>query len=371
MIKDFVHKYREKFVYDKAPMLVYWESTQACDLSCIHCRASACHEAQEGELSTWEAKKLLKQISKFGDRPPHLVITGGDPLKRDDLFHLISYGKELGINISITPAGTSKLTPYIIKAFEQIGVSSIALSLDGSNAERHDQFRRVNGSFNWTMRGIKSALDLGLSLQINTMVTAETVDDLPNILELLKSSHISRWALFFLIQTGRGSSIEGISPQESEKLLNWVCSLTESGELAFPIKTTEAHHYRRVAFERMSARGFDEEMILNSPLGHGFGIRDGNGIVFISHRGEIFPSGFLPLEAGNIRECDLVETYRDHELFTSLRNPDEFTGKCGECAYRWICGGSRARAFATHQNPLDSDALCPYQPNGSRDLVRA
>lgn len=351
----------KRFVYDKAPLLIYWEATRACDLACIHCRAEAVAQRHPLELRTKEVKRFLDQITVFGwPRLPHLVITGGDPLQRPDLFELIAYGRSLSIPISVTPAGTEQLTPAVVEQLRASGVSSLGLSLDGSNGDLHDAFRGEPGSFRWTVEGAKAARANGLPVQVNTMVTARTLDDIPAIYEVVKELGIARWALFFLISTGRGQALEGITPAESERFLNWLWRLAP--EAPFPIKTTEAHHYRRIAYLKMRSQDMTNEAILGSPVGRGFGIRDGNGIVFVSHVGAVYPSGFLPLAAGNVRRQSLVDIYRHSKLFRSLRDPDRLQGKCGRCEFRALCGGSRARAFAEGGHPLAADRLCPYQP---------
>ena len=201
----------------------------------------------------------------------------------------------------------------------------------------------------------------GIPLQVNTLVSAQTLDDIPQIYAEVRTWGITRWALFFLIATGRGEKLAEVTPAQSEQLLNWVGEIARDPATPFMIKTTEAHHYRRIMVQKMRRR-LTEEMILATPAGRGFGIRDGNGIVFISHAGQVFPSGFLPISGGNVRKTPLAEIYRDGELFQSLRDADQLEGKCGQCAFRTLCGGSRARAYAATGNPLASDPLCPYQP---------
>lgn len=351
-----------RFVYNQAPILVYWEATQSCALACIHCRAESVPFRNPFELNTDEARALLQQIAAFGGRRlPHLVITGGDPLRRPDLFELIDYGHSLGLSISVTPAGTSELTSDVIRRLKLSGIQSVALSLDGSTPERHDAFRGVAGSFQWTLDGAHALVDAGIPLQINTMVTAQTLDDIPQIYETVRDLGITRWALFFLITTGRGQGLAEVTPAQSERLLVWLGEIGRNPETPFIIKTTEAHHYRRIAVQKMR-RYLDDETILSLPVGRGFGIRDGNGIVFISHVGQVFPSGFLPLSAGNVRKQSLVEIYRDSDLFQSLRDAEQLKGKCGACPFRTLCGGSRARAYAATGDPMESDPLCPYQP---------
>lgn len=353
----------QKFLYHRAPLLVYWEATRACALACLHCRAEAVPNRHPHELSTEEARELFRQVATFAEedrRPPHIVITGGDPLERPDIYDLIAYGTELGLSMSITPAGTEQLTPAVITRLKKAGMHSLGLSLDGSSAARHDTFRGVDGSFQWTVEAIRAAEALGIPMQINTMVTAQTVDDLPAIYEYLTDFGITRWALFFLISTGRGQVLSEITPEESERLLNWCWR--RQAEAPFVIKTTEAHHFRRIAFLKMRRRGLTPQQVRRSPIGRAFGIRDGNGIVFVSHLGQVYPSGFLPHSAGSVRTQRLVDIYRDSALFRSIRDVNGFKGKCGQCEFRAICGGSRARAYAATGDPLQSDTLCPYQP---------
>ena len=353
---------RHRFVHADAPLLVYWESTQSCALACIHCRAEAVNHRNPFELNTVEARSLLEQIAAFGGRRlPHLVITGGDPLRRPDLFDLIDYGHRLGLSISVTPAGTEELTADVVAQLRGAGVESVALSLDGSTAQRHDAFRGVEGSFRWTLAGARAIAGAGIPLQINTMVTAQTLHDIPQIYETVKLLGITRWALFFLIATGRGEGVADVTPAESERLLVWLGQIARDPRTPFVVKTTEAHHYRRI-FVQKARRRLNDAEILASTAGRGFGIRDGNGIVFVSHAGQVFPSGFLPLSAGNIRRQSLVDIYRDSEIFRSLRDADQLKGKCGLCPFRTLCGGSRARAYAVTGDALESDPLCPYQP---------
>lgn len=351
------------YTFDDAPMLVYWESTQACDLACIHCRAEAVPHRSSLELSTDEAKALFRQIAEFGGRmPPHLVITGGDPLHRPDLFELIDYAVNLGVQVSVTPAGTAKLTVEMVKKLKAAGVVGLGLSLDGSTPARHDAFRQVNGSFEWTTNAARQIVAEGIPLQVNTMVCAQTLDDLPAIYDVMADIGINRWALFFLIATGRGESLQQLSPEQSEKMVHWLQDLAEDPNTPFIVKTTEAPFYRRVALERLGHGAGGAAALRQTPMGRAFGIRDGNGVVFVSHVGQVFPSGFLPIAAGNVRKQSLVDIYRNSELFRNLRNMDELAGKCGVCPYRYLCGGSRARAYAETGSVLGSDSLCVFEP---------
>ncbi len=341
----------------KAPMLIYWELTRACDLACRHCRAEAIPHRHPLELTTQEGLALLDRFLEFGEPKPHIVFTGGDPLKRPDLFDLLRASVERGFLTAITPSGTYALTREAVRRFKEVGVWMMAVSLDGSTPERHDAIRMVPGSFEQTIAAIHWAKEVGLPLQINTLVCAETYDDIPNIGRLLVDLGVDRWSVFFLVPVGRGKVLGQITPEQAEDLLHWLYDFAK--EAPFAIKTTEAHHYRRVALQRARAEGNRE---VPKRLRFGFGIRDGAGILFISHIGEIYPAGFLPIVAGNVRTHHPVEVYRKHPLFVALRDPDQYKGKCGYCEYRKVCGGSRARAYAVFGDPLEWDPLCVYQP---------
>jgi len=352
----------KKADFSRNPLLVYWEATQACALSCKHCRAEAMTFAPPGELSREESKRLLRQIVAFGEPLPHLILTGGDPLGRMDLFELIDYARTLGLEVSITPSATPALTEGAIKQLKAHGIQSLGLSLDGSDAKRHDAIRAVPGCFERTIAALQYAGRLAFPIQINTLVAEETEHDLTAIYELLKTYPIMRWSLFFLISVGRGKALRELSPQRAERLMNWVLDLVPTAP--FQIKTTEAPSYRRIALNRMLESNASASAIKSSSLYKGFQVRDGHGIIFVSSLGEVYPSGFLPLVAGNVRTKSLADIYRDSPLFRSLHFADNFAGKCRFCEVRHICGGSRARAFAHTGNPLESDPLCLYQPAG-------
>lgn len=341
------------------PLIVYWEMTQACALACRHCRAEAMPCPHPLELTHTESQDLLRQIVAFGNPLPHLILTGGDPLQRADLYELIEEATSLGLEVSITPSATNRLTAETIGKLKGNGIRSLGLSLDGSTAARHESVRGVAGCFDSTIRAAQIAAGLGLPIQINTLVCQETADDLLAIYERLKTLEIMRWSLFFLIATGRGKTLLELPPAVAEMLMNWICEISQSAP--FAIKTTEAPSYRRVAIGRMRQELSPNEYQKRA-LYQGFGIRDGNGIAFVSNTGDVYPSGFLPLPAGNVRVNSLPDLYRNAALFRSLRTPAQFKGKCGYCDYREICGGSRARAFAHSGNALDSDPVCSFEP---------
>ena len=336
--------------YSQTPLIVTWEVTQACELSCDHCRADANPDRHPDELTTAEGKQLLDQVAEFGFPRPILVFSGGDPLERPDLFELLEYAATIGLRTAVTPAPTSALTESVLDRLDDVSVRRIALSLDGATPERHDAFRGEDGSFETIRHAAEYAADIGLSVQINTTVTAETVDDLPEIADLVAEFDAVMWEVFFLVPIGRGTELEQLSPTKTEETLEWLYRNQRTA--SFRVITVEAPHYRRIArrMERDAGRG--------DPKVGSTG--DGNGFVFVSHTGSIYPSGFLPVEIGNVRRDDLVELYRNAPLLQLLRNPDQLHGPCGKCPHRTRCGGSRARAHATTGNPLASDPLCSY-----------
>jgi radical SAM protein len=350
--------------YSERPFIVIWEMTQACDLACVHCRACAKPLRHPLELTTAEAQQLIDQVA--GLHVPVFVLSGGDPLKRPDLFSLVEYATMRGVRTSLTPSATPLLTQAAIAELQSCGLARLAVSLDGSTAEIHDAFRGVPGSYELTLQAIRWARELGLPVQINTTVTRRNLGDFDPMVRLLESLDIVLWSVFFLVPTGRGQIDDLISAAETEEVF---AKLYEtSRRVKFDIKTTEAQHYRRYvaqaqARERrlrslLPSRPKTEDGIGRAPRG----INDAKGFVFISHLGDVFPSGFLPLAAGNIRRTLLADIYRHAPLFRDLRDTSLLEGKCGVCEFREICGGSRARAFALTGNPFAEEPICAYQP---------
>ena len=347
--------------YSLTPLNIYWETTQACGLACRHCRAEALPEPPPGELTHDQSLAFLRQIPAFGHPLPTLILTGGDPLERPDLYPLIDEARRLGIQVSITPAATAKLTREVLAKLQSHGVEGLGLSLDGATAAHHDGIRGVPGTFDRTLQALAWAQELGLPVQVNSLACRQTVADLPAIYELLKPYAPARWSIFFLISVGRGKVLEPLSPEEAEQLMHWIASTSRTAP--FTVATTEAPSYRRVAIESLKAEGLTGEQIRRDPAARGFGIRDGNGIVFVASNGDVCPAGFLPLPVGNIKERSLVEIYRHDPLFESLHDPNSFEGRCGYCEYHALCGGSRSRAFSATGNPLATDPLCLYEPH--------
>ncbi|TKX80734.1 radical SAM protein [Halorubrum sp. SD626R] len=341
----------DDFDADRRPLVLIWEVTQACGLACRHCRADAKPKRHPDELTTAEGKRLLDDAAAFGDGQL-VVLSGGDPLAREDLTELVAYGDGLGHRMTITPSGTASLTPDRVAALADAGIRRMALSLDGATRERHDRFRGEE-SFADTLTAARAAREAGIPLQVNTTVCAETVDELPAIRDRVRELGAVLWSVFFLVPVGRGRILDPVSPQRAETVMEWLHDVAEAER--FGVKTTEAPFYRRVGLQR----GGDETGVRRRG-----GVTAGRGFAFVSHTGETYPSGFLPKSAGNVRDRSVVDIYRNTELFESLREPDEFAGKCGACEFRHVCGGSRSRAFAATGDPLGSDPLCPYVPEG-------
>lgn len=349
--------------FSQTPVNVYWEMTQACSLACRHCRAEAMSSPQTGQLNYEESVAFLRQIPHFGNPLPNLILTGGDPLERPDLYDLIDEARSLGISISITPAATPKLQKETLAKLKAHGVEGLGLSLDGPTAEHHDSIRGVPGTFDRTLQAMRWAQELEIPVQVNTLVSEETAPGIPAVYELLKPYTPARWSLFFLISVGRGKVLDALSPAAGEDLMRWIYETSK--QAPFVVATTEAPSYRRVALDQMRAEGLTGEQIRHNPSARGFGIRDGNGVVFVSHSGEICPAGFLPLSAGNVKLDSLVDTYRHAPIFQSLHDPTQFGGRCGECEYHALCGGSRARAFEASGDPLAEDPFCQYEPKSA------
>ena len=334
------------------PLVLVWEVTQACELACEHCRASAEPDRHPAELSTAEGKRLLEDVRAFGSGQI-VVLSGGDPLARPDLKELVAYGTDLGLCMTLTPSGTASLTDERVQTLADAGLRRMALSLDGASAAAHDGFRGESGSFAATVEAARSAQSVGIPLQINTTVCARTAPSLADMPGLLADLETVLWSVFFLVPVGRGRHLEPVGADQAEAIMQWLLAVEERSAMA--VKTTEAPHYRRVAIEHSSeSAGPDRRR----------GIVAGDGFAFVSHTGTVYPSGFLPLAAGSVRDDDIVNIYREAPLFRSLRDREQLTGKCGACSYRSVCGGSRSRAFATTGDPLEADPLCPHRPAG-------
>lgn len=364
--------------FNKDPFIVIWELTRACQLKCLHCRAEAQYKRDPRELSFEEGKQLIDQIYELNN--PMLVFTGGDPLMREDVFDIAAYAVEKGVRVSMTPSATPNVTKEAIEKAKEVGLSRWAFSLDGPTAEVHDYFRGTPGSFDLTIERIKYLHELEIPVQINTVISRYNIDYLDEMAELVEQLQCVLWSVFFLVPTGRGQTTDMISPVEHEKVFLWLYELSK--RVPFDIKTTAAQHYRRVVIQqkmREAKANKEEIQYLDALTEQGLtgsidglgrapkGVNDGNGFVFISHIGDVYPSGLLPIKAGNVREQSLGEIYRESPIFQSLRNPDLYKGKCGKCEFRFVCGGSRSRAYAMTGDYLESEPFCVYIPKALRD----
>jgi radical SAM protein len=346
--------------FDQAPMLVIWEVTQACDLACVHCRASAQSERSGAELSTEQGYRLLDEIRSFGE--PLMVFTGGDPLKRPDLYDLIRYSVKIGLRTNVTPSATPLLTAEAIEGFQAAGIARMAISLDGPDAATHDEFRGIPGTFDRAMFALRHARDIGLDTQLQTTVTRRNMARLAEVAEIAKEVRTRMWSLFFLIVTGRAEESDDLLAPEYEQVFEFMYELSKTA--SFGVKTTEAMHYRRYVAQRIKAEhGATENPNAKGVAWRTAGVSDGKGFVFVSHTGEIFPSGFFPVSGGNVLADSLTDVYRNSDLFLTLRDTSQRHGKCGICEYRNICGGSRSRAYALTGDFLAEDPRCIYQPH--------
>jgi len=378
------------------PFLVLFELTRACELACRHCRAEAKRDRDPDELTADEVAAVLDDLAALGSPRPIVVFTGGDPLLRPDLIELVRHGVQAQLAVSVAPAGTPHASPTALRALRGAGVTTVSFSLDGARPETHDDFRHTQGSFNWTVAACTAARQAGLRLQLNTTVTADTVHELPELLRLARQLTVGLWSVFFLVPTGRGNALRPLPAEEIEDTLEFLYDAAA----VIPLKTTEAPQYRRIVLRHgagapvdRAARGplygelHDRLTALEIPLPAPEAARptdaapgrrrrpplvvgDGRGVVFVSSRGDVQPSGFLPLAAGNVRRRPLPEIYSDSELFRALRDPDRLDGRCGRCEYREPCGGSRARAYAASGDPFAEDPGCPHQPAARRTAGR-
>ncbi|WP_394583250.1 TIGR04053 family radical SAM/SPASM domain-containing protein [Cytobacillus firmus] len=363
--------------FNKDPFIVIWELTRACQLKCLHCRAEAQYRRDSRELSFEEGIALIDQIMEMNN--PMLVFTGGDPLMRQDVFDIAEYAVKKGVRVSMTPSATPNVTKEAIEKAKQVGLARWAFSLDGPNAEIHDHFRGTSGSFDLTIERIKYLHELEIPVQINTVISRYNIDYLEEMAQVVEELKCVLWSVFFLVPTGRGQEKDMISPVEHEKVFTWLYNLSK--KVTFDIKTTAAQHYRRVVIQQKMKEAKDQNediQYLDALTQQGLtgsidglgrapkGVNDGNGFVFISHIGDVYPSGLLPVKAGNVREQPLAEIYRESPIFKDLRNPDKYKGKCGQCEFRYVCGGSRSRAFAMTGDYMESEPFCVYIPKALR-----
>ena len=367
--------------FARSPFVVIWETTRACDLACKHCRAEAVPYRRPDELSTAEAKAMMDRVADEFGRVV-FVLSGGDCLKRPDVFELIEHGFNRGLRMGVTPATTPLATRENIIKLRDAGISRLAISLDGSSPEIHDAFRRVEGSFEWGMRILETCRELGISTQVNTVFANHNVDDFDNLAALMERLGIVFWEVFFLVPTGRAKPGDVASAAAFEKLFQKMYDLSKRAP--FDVKATAAPQYSRVILERQVAErraGEREEapdvltggvmFSLSDGIGRARSVNDGDGFMFVSHVGEIMPSGFLPIPAGNVRTDDIADVYRNASLFKALRDRTQLKGKCGVCEYVKVCGGSRARAFAMTGDYHEAEPFCTHVPARYQRMIES
>jgi len=351
--------------FDQSPFLIIWEMTRACPLACIHCRASAQREPLPGELTTQEGKKLIDDVVEMGC--PILIFSGGDPIQRKDLCELVSYAKNKDLRTATIPAASEYLTKDVLQNLKNAGLDQVAFSLDYPKEDLHDQFRKTPGAFQKTLQAVTWAKEVGLPVQINTVITAGTLPYLEEMANLVNHLGIVFWEVFFLVPVGRGKELPPLSAELCEEAFQKLYSFHQNAK--YILKVTEAPHYRRYVAQ-MEGTGTQLAPRLRKSEGPGAtmghaprAVNAGSGFMFVAYNGEASPSGFLPKAAGNVKKQSLAELYRTTPLFQDLRNPEKLLGKCGRCEFKKICGGSRSRAFAMTKNPFASDPWCVYQPN--------
>lgn len=364
---------RPRINFNERPMLVFWETTRACLLACRHCRANATADPAMHELSPTEGRDLVAQVAGFGQPYPVLVLTGGDCLLRRDLFDLVAHAAVLGVPVALAPSVTTALTEEVVHRIVDSGVRAVSVSLDGAMAATHEEVRGVSGHFADTIAAIGTLAAAGLTVQVNTTVMRANASQLADIAELVTKAGASVWEVFFLVHVGRGTATEAVSPQEHEEVCHF---LFEVAQHDLTVRTVEAPFFRRIAGQRAAGgpppsgplyQGLSKRLaeLLGPATGNTRPLtaatRDGKGILFVAHDGEVYPAGFLPLPLGNVRERSIQEIYRGDPLLRDIRAA-RFSGRCGRCEFADLCGGSRARAYATTGDPLASDPACPYQP---------
>jgi len=359
--------------FNERPLLVFWEMTKACQLKCFHCRANAQLVGAPDELTTREGRALIDSLAAIGSPRPILILTGGDCLMRDDIVELASYAQSVRVPVAIAPSVTPRLTDSVLRSLRDVGVKSASLSLDGSTPLTHDAVRGIDGHFDATLEAITRLRAHGFTTQINTTVMPSNIGELADVAKLLHDLQVNVWEVFFLITTGRGSEVNATTARENEGVCNF---LVDASRYGFTVRTVEAPFFRRVARERAekidppseAATNFTYAFLRNrlvellgpssAPVrAPSAATRDGKGIIFVGANGDIYPSGFLPITLGNVRECSLIDVYKDNDLLRSIRSA-HFEGACGCCEHSDLCGGSRSRAFAAFGDPLASDPAC-------------
>jgi len=345
------------------PRLIAWELTGACNLECVHCRASATKAPTPDELSTDEAKRFIDDIAGFAK--PIIILSGGEPLMRDDVYEIAQYGADKGLRMVLATNGTL-VTHEVAKRLKDAGVKRVSISIDGASAKTHDEFRGMPGAFDGALKGMKALKEAGLSPQVNTTITKRNLDELPKILDLALELGADALHIFMLVPTGRGEVLAGeeVSPEEYEGVLNWLYDAQK--KVKIQLKATCAPHYFRIMYQRAKQEGARVESMKEGFSAMTKGCLAGTGFCFISRTGEVYPCGYLPALAGDIRKQSFWEIWRNSRVFNELRDSSRLKGKCGICEFRNVCGGCRARAYAATGDYLDEEPYCIYQPGGAK-----
>jgi len=365
------------------PSTVVWEVSRACDVACLHCRPSVQESRSSLELSTYEGYELIEQIAELA--PESFTFSGGDPLKRADIFELVEFATRRGLRSLLAVGATRLLDREAIARLGDTGLARLAIALDGPTPEAHDGIRGIKGAYQKTIESVRHARECGLPVEINTVVSRFNSGQIMAIAELLEDLDIEGWNLHFYVPCGPGSPSDMIDARTAEATFARLYEV--SRRVPFEIRTTEANHYRRYVLQRelrenpgLARLVFESGLrygALLSSLQQGGGegvcphplatVNDTRRSIFVSHIGEVYPSGFLPLSGGNIRFRKLETIYRSSPLFTIIRDCTSLTGKCGACEFREVCGGSRARAYAVSGDPMAAEPVCAYQPAVLRD----
>jgi AdoMet-dependent heme synthase len=339
--------------------LLFWETTIGCNLRCVHCRAEATPISTADDLSTTESIKFINDLVSFAS--PILVLSGGEPLFRQDIFEIASHAATKGLRVALATNGTL-VTKAVAQRIVDSGIKRVSISLDGATAKTHDRFRGIPGAFNSAITGYNNLKALGMSMQLNVTVTKHNITELTDLIRLAISLGAEALHFFMLVPTGCGLEItkeQQLSPQEYEQTLNWLYD--QSKETVLDIKATCAPHYYRIIRQRGKL-----EKIKVTAHDHGMsamtkGCLAGTGVCFVSHRGDVYPCGYLPVNAGNIKTQHLQDIWENSELFRILRDPDKLKGKCGRCEYRMVCYGCRARAYGETGDYLNEEPYCIYE----------
>ncbi len=341
--------------------LLAWEVTRRCPLRCRHCRGAAADRSYSGELSTGECLRLLEGIAAFAR--PIIILTGGEPMAREDIYAIARHGTDLGLRVVMAPCGTL-MDPASTRAIVEAGIQRISLSIDGAEAAAHDSFRGVSGAFDSVLRAARLAREQGLEFQVNTTVTRLNVGQLERILELAIELGAVSHHPFLLVPTGRGRELAdlAIAPQEYERVLSWI--YRRSLECPIQLKPTCAPHYYRIMRQEESRAGRTVSRETHGLAAMTRGCLGGQSFAFVSHTGAVQICGFLDLPAGDVRETglDFRPIWEGSSLFREVRDPSRYGGKCGLCEYLRVCGGCRARAFAVSGDHMAEEPFCVYRP---------